>query len=232
MQPLSRASTPIADRIEENLSALDWQACQKCAREYRPFNLKDGVCFDCIGEAAFVRDRLQQILRPMLVTLAEKQFETTDANSRAYIAARDFNPALDNLYLFGPPGHGKTHLACKIVRRAIQKRLSVLFLRPTEWLRSVRGLVGVEEQTAINRACGHSVLVIDDLGVEKSTDFAITALFDLIEQRIMDGRNGLVVTSNLSLDALSAKLGDDRLTSRLSGLCRVIELADRDRRQD
>lgn len=232
---LSLISTPIADKIERNIAADDWQACQKCGQEYRPFVLVDGVCDLCVTEAARVNTRLREVFRDraVLIEMATAQFQTTVDNSRAYIAARDFDPMRENLYLFGPAGTGKTMLACKVIHKAIRKNLGCAFRITEEWLRSLYGTTGQDQEAAINRLVSSRVLVFDEVGFEPSTEFSARALYEVINARMLAGRNGLVVTSNLALDALAARLKDDRITSRLGGMCgaNVIELSGRDWRQ-
>jgi DNA replication protein DnaC len=106
----------------------------------------------------------------------------------------------------------------------------VLFTEPAPLLRSLRGLTPAEEQAAIDRLVRVPVLILDDLGIEKDTEFAISTICEIISHRLKADRNGLVVTSNLSLDALASKLHDDRLTSRLAGMCQVIEIRGADYR--
>jgi DNA replication protein DnaC len=124
-------------------------------------------------------------------------------------------------------------LACKVIRQAVARRDGCAFVIAEEWLRSLYGLSGYEQRTAIERLSKVRVCVFDEVGFEPTTEFSSRALYEVINSRMLDNRNGLVVTSNLSLEQLASRLQDDRLTSRLGGLCgaNVIELMERDRRQ-
>lgn len=133
-----------------------------------------------------------------------------------------------NLYLWGRVGTGKTHLATALVRR-----LEGRVVKPQQIYRSCRGLISsTEEQAVINGYINTPYLVIDDLGVEKNTTFSLSTLYEIIDGRDLAYQAGLIVTSNLSLGELAERIGDDRLTSRLAGLCQVVELSGRDRRMD
>lgn len=46
----------------------------------------------------------------------------------------------------------------------------------------------------------------------------------------MQETGGLIITSNLSLDNLRARFADDRLTSRIAGMCKILEITGADRR--
>lgn len=143
----------------------------------------------------------------------------TEANAAACAAAKKFNPFKDNMYLHGGPGAGKTRIATAIARRFTRG----VVMKSTEILRESRRGVGrktEDEFAAVDRMARVGVLVIDDLGVDKDTDFAFSVFYNLIDKRWIQKRNGLIVTSNNSLDRLAENYGDDRITSRLAGLCK------------
>lgn len=74
------------------------------------------------------------------------------------------------------------------------------------------------------------VLVLDDLGMEKPTAFVRETFDTIINQRWLDNRL-TIVTSNLSLDRLRTHYEDEgRISSRIAGMCEVVELVGDDRR--
>lgn len=87
-----------------------------------------------------------------------------------------------------------------------------------------------EEELEIMRLASVPVLVVDDLGVQKDSEHALTVLYEIFDRRDMDLRHGLIITSNLSMKDMAAKMGDDRIPSRIAGMCDVIELKGKDRR--
>jgi DNA replication protein DnaC len=236
-------STNLAEEVEDNLRATEWLACSECAQEYRAFEQEDGsvkspalvggVCDRCREEKARVDKELCSIFnrRQMLIEMSKARFETTAENSKAYIAARDFDPVKENLYLWGTAGSGKTMLASKIIHKAISKKQSCAFVITEQWLRSLYGLSGLEQQASIDRLVSVRVLVFDEVGFEPSTEFSARALYDVINSRMLENRNGLVVTTNLFLTELRDRLKDDRITSRLGGMCKIEKLSGRDWRQ-
>lgn len=72
-------------------------------------------------------------------------------------------------------------------------------------------------------------LVLDDLGAEKASDWAIQMLYVLIDRREREGNNRIIITSNLSLDEIAERLSD-RIASRIRGMCRIIKFTGKDRR--
>jgi DNA replication protein DnaC len=133
----------------------------------------------------------------------------------------------ENLFLWGTAGTGKTHLATALIRQYREGRV----VKPQHIYRACRGLKdGKEEQAAINEFRDCPYLGIDDLGADKKTDFSFSTLYEIIDGRDMYERKGLIITSNLSLGDLAARLDDDRIISRINGMCKIIELTGKDGR--
>ena len=130
-----------------------------------------------------------------------------------------------SLYIFGPTGSGKTHLATGLIRR-----LGGIVRKPTGILRELRSCSDADAEIQFLEHISHCYLVIDELGIEKLTEWAITSLYEIIDRRWMDCPGALIVTANVSLNDLSKKIGDDRITSRLNGMCKIIKLTGDDGR--
>jgi len=144
----------------------------------------------------------------------------------------------DSLYLTGPRGTGKTHMAAAIVREIVSDKTPSHSLSGVQWTSapdllleiratfrdgSERSEMGIIEQYSDCR-----LLVLDDLGAEKTSEWSLQTLYTIIDRRYREERQ-TIITSNLSLDELAAQV-DDRIASRLSELCRVVVLAGADRR--
>lgn len=168
-------------------------------------------------------------------TYTAEAFKINKVNKQAFEASKNFNPESDNLYLFGPAGSGKSHLATIAARQHLKIKsvgtvydevsVNVICTKPTEIFRNIRSAKEAKEEIeTIDRYVHKDILIIDDLGVGRDTEFAVTSLFEIIDGRYSLNRGGLIITSNLGLDALSAKLGDDRITSRLAAMCKVFSL--------
>lgn len=130
------------------------------------------------------------------------------------------------LYIYGPTGCGKTHLATALVRQQPNGRV----IKPMEILRRMRGFENSNEEDNFIKSLAFGPLVIDDLGVEKLTEFAVTTLYEIFDRRWLSDSGGLIVTSNLGLTALAAKIGDDRITSRIAGMCKTVKIEGNDGR--
>lgn len=149
-------------------------------------------------------------------------------------------------YLWGRPGRGKTYAAACAVRLEMERRgygLGATDLRSERRLParivSTASLLSEERdgydggrKGAVERASAVGLLVLDDMGVEKATDWAVEQLTKLVDARVNAGLP-TIVTSNLSLGQLAEQWGGisgERLVSRLAGACERIEVTGVDRR--
>lgn len=122
------------------------------------------------------------------------------------------------LYLCGDVGSGKTHLAAGMARTLIVKHhVPTLFHTAPELLDRLRPSSSVGEASDRDAwadwAMNAELLVLDDLGVEKPTEWALERLFVLVNHRY---RRSLptIYTSNLGPKDLATHLGD-RTASRI-----------------
>jgi DNA replication protein DnaC len=206
--------------------------------------LASGRCPACVLEVEKQRQEAERAMlsRQALTSLLGgakpyreftlERYQVGAENRRAYEGAANFDPTVDNLYLWGACGVGKTHLAYAIARRAFEESLSVEILRPWQLVRKARMKEPDVEQQIIDQLSGVHVLVLDDMGSSGDSLYGRHLLQEILDSRDYQGRAGLVVTSPYGLNALAEKFGDDRLASRVAGMCRVIEVAGTDRRLD
>ena len=148
-----------------------------------------------------------------------------------------------SLYYTGNPGTGKTFLAAIIAQEYLKRGKSVIFSDVPYLLNKMRASfaedseVDIEEMMKTLEDC--DVLVLDDLGTEVSTEWAVERLFLIINSRYLNNKQTLV-TSNYSLAELAARLNvtrngkggitGDRIASRLREMCSLALLRGDDRR--
>lgn len=118
-------------------------------------------------------------------------------------------------FLWGPVGTGKTHLLYALYAGLRARRLPALFTSvPRLLLQIKRTFDGSGDQTAMERAVVEApVLCLDDIGVEKPTEWVLETLYLWIDTRYQAGRP-VVLTSNWSPKDLKVRL-NDRIVSRL-----------------
>ena len=130
-----------------------------------------------------------------------------------------------NLVLLGPVGTGKTHAAVAAARVCHDRHLDVAFYPVVELLDMLRPGgpdAAMEELTSVD------VLVLDDVGAERPTDWTGERLYALINRRWLEERR-TIATSNLEPDALQAAVGT-RTYSRLIHGALALSLTGVDRR--
>lgn len=131
-----------------------------------------------------------------------------------------------DLYLFGGVGSGKTRLACTLLNERWAAGDRVEFFRVAQLLAAI--LPGAEDIDAtIDRMSRIPVIVLDDVGASQATDFARRMLLVIYEAR-MDRGHRTIWTSNLDLEELAGFNQDERLSSRIAGHAKVVELDGQD----
>lgn len=151
----------------------------------------------------------------------ERRFDTfvvTDQTRLAYQVCKSYAEGMPHdtgLLLTGPTGTGKTHLAVAILQVALEKGYSGLFVTVPELLDSIKNSFapGADREELFDAAKDAEILVLDDIGVEKVTDFVAEKIFTLINSRYED-MLPTIVTSNLTMKELADRLGS-RVVSRL-----------------
>ncbi|OFC91932.1 primosomal protein DnaI [Bacillus thuringiensis] len=116
----------------------------------------------------------------------------------------------ESLMLWGEPGNGKTHLAAAIVNELSKKGYIVVFQSVPELLQRIRSTFNSENkenETEIMRALLEcDLLILDDIGAEKTTEWVEEKLFNIIDGRYRKELPTLY-TSNLEPKELKNQVG-------------------------
>ena len=136
-------------------------------------------------------------------------------------AQRFGNSAIRNLYLHGAPGLGKTFLSACIAREVSEQGYSVVYdtaaniFAQFEDRKFLRNADNQQARDETYRYLHCDLLILDDLGSELTTQFTQTALYELINARLVAGRH-TVISSNLSLPEVAQRYSP-QISSRLGG---------------
>lgn len=151
---------------------------------------------------------------PMYVaaTLDDLDDDQGVAQVRAWLAS----PSV-TLVLAGGTGVGKTHAAYAVGHQAVQRAQWVEAWTASEFLEAVRPN---GDPWALSNARACDLLIMDDLGASKATDFAVDTLTSLLDHRIREQRRQ-VFTTNMTAEVLGQVYGPrflDRLTFRMTAV--------------
>lgn len=190
------------------------------------------------------RDKLDIIDRARKVCFIESNmakwtFENDDRrNANISDAMKNYVNEFDNfkkegtgLLLYGTVGTGKTYYAACIANSLIDKGHSVLM---TNFARLTNQLFGMKEgkQAFIDNLNTYKLLIIDDLGAERKSEFMQEQVFNIIDSRY---RSGLpfIITTNLTSEELkkTGEIGYSRIYDRILERCFPVEVTGASRRR-
>lgn len=147
---------------------------------------------------------------------------------RAYAA--DFSRQSPNLLLRGPVGTGKTHLSLAIAREAASAGFTVVYGSVQRLLRRLeKEHFGRENGTSVERLTECDLLILDDLGTEFATPFYTSALYDLLNDRLLEERP-TILSTNLNQKQIQERYGP-QIASRIVGNFQPLLFAGSDIRQ-
>lgn len=147
-----------------------------------------------------------------------------------YDACRDyayeFSPRSGNLLLSGDPGLGKTFLSASIARVVSDAGRSVVYdtaahiFARFEAQKFRRDDEADDAEDDVSRYLKCDLLIIDDLGTEMTTSFVQSALYQIVNTRLMTNHK-TIISTNLSPDELGQRYGA-AILSRLEGEYRIL----------
>lgn len=147
--------------------------------------------------------------------------------------ALDFSLESPSLFMHGATGLGKTHLSLAIANEAIARGYGVVYgSAPNMFSQLEREHFGRQynnERTYEQELLETDLLIIDDLGVEFSTQFTVSCVYNIINSRILS-RKPTIISTNLTPRELEDKY-TQRITSRIIGGFVSLRFIGRDIRQ-
>lgn len=171
----------------------------------------DGIITNLANEAQRIKERSNLGARFMNRTFANfdkrKDPQAYDA-CRSYANAEElFSKKKNSLIIFGDVGTGKTHLSASIANDFAEKGIPTLFgtyIEHLEHIKSEFNSAGANEYLTDMKTM--MVLVIDDLGKEKKTEWSQQVLFDVINYRY-EHLLPVIITTNFGADELAQWVG-------------------------
>lgn len=153
-------------------------------------------------------------------------FRETKDNARNLRICRRYAEHFDEmieknqgLLLWGDVGTGKTFAAACIANYLLERRIPVVMTSFVKLLASMQGFREDEDKliTQLNRA---KLLIIDDLGAERGTDFALEKVYNIVDSRYR-AKKPVILTTNLTLKEMkeTTDIRYSRIYDRIFEVC-------------
>lgn len=135
------------------------------------------------------------------------------------------------LLLWGDVGTGKSFLAACIANALLEKGVPVLMTNFSKILNQMGAMYSDERYRYIASFNRFSLLIIDDLGIERNTEYALEQVYAVIDERYKTGLP-LIITTNLTISQLRnpEDVAHARIYSRVLEMCTPVHVPGHDRR--
>lgn len=250
------ASRPLAeDEYIDKTSGLVY--CKKCHTPRQASVELGGTLFhpccicQCQSEARELELAKEKQLQEQQRIARLKANGLQDASLRQFTFANDtgINPEMQKahsyvehwpemkatatgLLLWGNVGTGKSFFAGCIANALLDQGVPVLMTNFSRILNALTGMFSDDRNKYIDSLNHYSLLIIDDLGMERGTEYALEQVFNVIDARLRSNLP-LIVTTNLTLEELKhpADLAHERIYSRVLERCIPLKINNQNIRQ-
>ncbi len=165
-------------------------------------------------------------------------FQKTSDNQKVYVLAEKYvnnfsemRKKRQGILFWGPVGTGKSYTAACIANELMNKQIPVVMTSFVKILQNIQGKPEVESEL-MNRLNEADLLIIDDLGTERNTDYALEKVYNIIDGRYRVGKP-MILTTNMTLREMqeNTDIRYKRIYDRIFEMCFPAKVAGRSWRE-
>lgn len=184
--------------------------------------------------AAILALKKQSLMDERLQDATFENFQQTQHNARALRLCRRYAERFDDMMMknqgllfYGGVGTGKTFAAACIANYLLEQNCPVImtsFVKLLETMQSFKE----DDSVLLSRLNKAKLLIIDDLGAERSTDFALEKVYNIVDSRYR-AKLPIILTTNLSMEEMkeTSDIRYSRIYDRIFELCYPVQFTGR-----
>lgn len=198
-------------------SALVTCACAELNR-YAPLSLSTFESFDL--------EYYDKSINPKVKTSPYEHMSKVFRLCQNY--ADNFSKNSESILMSGETGLGKTHLSLAIANEVIKKGYGVVYASAPPIISKLEKeyFSSDKDDSLFSMLADCDLLIIDDLGTEFYSQFAVSQFYNLFNSRMLSNKP-IIINTNLTITELKEKY-TDRFVSRICGNARQLDFLGRD----
>lgn len=152
-----------------------------------------------------------------------------EQNRKAFRIARKYTDQFpemlernQGIIFYGPVGTGKSFTSACIANELLDKKVSVIM---TSFVKILQNIQMQDEAAYISMLNSAKLLILDDLGTERNTDYALEKVYNIIDSRSRASKP-MVLTTNLTLSEMleAEDIRYKRIYDRIFETCFPVEI--------
>ena len=175
------------------------------------------------------RLKVASLMDAKLKSATLKTFTQKEDNQKLYTIVKNYVDNFETFYksnrgllFWGTVGTGKSYAAACIANELLNRKIPVVMTSFVKVLQVIQD--NTENETEfVNWLCAARLLIIDDLGTERNTDYALEKVYNVIDSRYRTGKP-LILTTNLNLQdmQMTQDIRYQRIYDRIFEMCHPV----------